>query len=151
MALQLIDYSTHTRLKLVYSASCWRSAELRPGTSPRLCRGGIELRISRHLFSSSVEFPSICKSLIWAESNKYALIFRSKTRVNEGGLTAIFAIIGLNGNGRLFDEHGDIRACFKSRFYWSFSKKMAADKTCVIYFTCDSRRGRAASLIMEKK
>ena len=32
-----------------------------------------------------------------------------------------------------------------------FRRKMAADKTCVIYFTCDSRRGRAASLIMERK
>ena len=32
-----------------------------------------------------------------------------------------------------------------------FRRKMAADKTCVIYFTCDSRRGRAASLIKEMK
>ena len=109
------------------------------------------MRISRHLFSSSVEFPSICKSLIWAERNKYALIFRGKTRVNEGRLTAVSAVINLNSNGQLFGEYGDVQRVLRVDSIEVFRRKMAADKKCVIYFTCDSRRGRAASLIMERK
>ena len=56
-----------------------------------------------------MEFPSICESLIWAESNKYALIFRSETRTNEGKMTAVSAVINLSSNGQLFGEYGDVQ------------------------------------------